>query len=115
VDNDELARQWAIGLTGDLAAMAPLTSPAMRVWHSTDGEWLDATTAAQRMADASAGSTPVVGAFEEVRTMATSNGFVVQAVIDRGGVRTHIAQVLTVEDGVVVSVEEYIAPEETVG
>jgi hypothetical protein len=66
------------------------------------------------MAEASAtAATPVVGAFEDVRTMTTSTGFVVQAVIDRGGVRTHIAQVLTVEGGVVVAVEEYIAPEET--
>ncbi|HEX5586217.1 MAG TPA: hypothetical protein VFZ17_02820 [Acidimicrobiia bacterium] len=114
MDNDELARQWAIGLSGDLAAMAPLTSPTMRVWHSTDGIWLDAADAAARMADASAAS-PVVGAFEDVRTTVTATGFVVQAVIDRGGVRTHIAQVLTVEDGVVVAVEEYIAPEETGG
>jgi hypothetical protein len=111
VDNDELARQWAEGLAGDLAAMAPLTSPTMRVWHSTDGQWLDTAEAAQRMAEAS--ETAVIGAFEDVRTTTTPTGFVVQAVIDRGGVRTHIAQVLTVEDGLVVAVEEYIAPEES--
>jgi hypothetical protein len=112
VDHDELAQRWAIGLTGDLAAIAPLTSPAMRVWHSTDGEWLDAGQAAARMAAANAGAaTPA--AFRDVRTHVTPSVFVVQAVLDRGGVLTHVVQVLTVDDGLVSAVEEYLAPEET--
>ena len=107
--NAELARRWADGLRGDMTALAAITAPDLRVWHSFDGEWLDRATAQARMADAGADS----GApgFSDIRTSVTDRGFLVQATVERDGRRSHVVQLLTVEDGQVVSCEEYIADE----
>jgi ketosteroid isomerase-like protein len=115
-DNEAVAARWIEGLTGDWSILADLTSPTMRVWHSTDGIWLDRDEANQRMAqtDATASPPPFKGAV----ATATQDGFIVKAWIDGvdgGRSKTHIMQVLVVDDGKITSVEEYIAPETASG
>jgi NADPH-dependent ferric siderophore reductase len=109
--HDEVAARWATGLaTGDLAVLAELTSPTMRVWHSHDDTWLslDEATAAMSAA-AGAGAMP---ALQNVRTHTTPTGFVLQGLVELPGIgRTHIVQVNTVVDAKVDGCEEYIAAE----
>jgi hypothetical protein len=108
--NAEVAARWAEGLSGDWAILASLTSPTMRVWHSHDDLWLD-TAASQARMDG-AGGPPKGPVFDGVKVHVTESGFVVQAALTgfAGAARTHIVQVLTVEDGLVAACEEYIAP-----
>jgi ketosteroid isomerase-like protein len=106
-DHAELAERWGRGLAGDWAALAELASPDMRVWHSSDGQWLDRDESTARMEHAAAGAPP---AFGRVSTFVTEHGFVVQATLDGPDGATHVVQLLTVEDGRVVACEEYLAP-----
>lgn len=115
-DMPAIADQWVEGLTGNWALLATLTSPTMRVWHSHDDEWLDTVTASARMADS--GANPMAGGFHDVRATATATGFLVQASLDGlpgSSGRLQVVQVLTVEDGMVVACEEYLAPAMTLG
>jgi hypothetical protein len=107
--NEQIARQWGEGLAGDMTRLAGIASPDMRVWHSSDGIWLDRDTAQARMAAAGGDAAPL--GFTDIRTMVTERGFLVQATIERDGLQTHIVQLLTVEDGRVAACEEYIADE----
>jgi hypothetical protein len=91
-------------------ALAEIASPEMRVWHSTDGEWLDRSTATTRMAEAQ-DAAPAPTVFEVIAVHVTERGFVVQARVERAEGRTHVVQVLTVEDELVCACEEYIALE----
>jgi ketosteroid isomerase-like protein len=106
-DHAELAERWGRGLAGDWAALADLAAPDMRVWHSSDGQWLDRDESTARMEHATAGAPP---AFSGVSTLVTERGFVVQATVDSPDGTTHIVQLVTVEDGRVVACEEYLAP-----
>ncbi len=111
--NGEIAAQWAKGLAGEWSLLEPLTSPTLRVWHSHDDQWMDRAQAEAQMAQAGAAGVTL----EDVRTLVTDGGFVVQATLDAGGGagRTHIVQICTVEDGRVASCEEYLAPEMKLG
>lgn len=109
-DHSEIAARWAEGLRGDWGILEQLTSPTMRVWHSHDDLWLDVEESSARMPPAEERQPP---SFRDVRTHVTPTGFVVQAAIEGfagAGGRTHIVQILTVQDGRIASCEEYIAP-----
>jgi hypothetical protein len=85
----------------------------MRVWHSFDNAWLDREESTARMEQMGGGALPEL---HEVRTQTTERGFIVQGWIEGGaGARTHILQVLTVDDGKIASCEEYVAPEMNLG
>jgi len=111
VKNQQVADQWVEGLAGNWTILERLSSPTMRVWHSHDNIWLTREEGAARMASSESRSSPPV--FEDVRAMPTPNGFIVQGSIAALGAagKTHIIQVLTVEDGKIAACEEYIAPE----
>jgi hypothetical protein len=113
--NEEVAARWAEGLSGDWAILATLTSPTMQVWHSHDDQWLDTAASQARMDEA--GGPPRGPVFDAVKVHVTQGGFVVQAALHgiAGAARTHIVQILTVEDGLVARCEEYIAPTMTLG
>lgn len=107
--NGEIAARWAAGLAGEWSLLEQLTSSTLRGWHSHDDQWMERAQAEGQMAQASAAGL----ALEDVRTLITEQGFVVQAVLDAGAGsgRTHIIQICTVEDGLVASCEEYVAPQ----
>ena len=113
--NEELAKRWVDGLTGNWSILEALCSPTMQVWHSHDNVWLKQAEAAARMAASGEGAPAL--AFEDARATSTETGFIIQASIKSvdGTGRTHIVQVLTVEDGRVAVCEEYIAPEMNLG
>jgi hypothetical protein len=101
-------------LTGDRELLAELSADTLRVWHSYDEQWLTREQAEVRMAQAesAAAGQAAMPALQDLRTLVTDTGFVVQAAmagLGDGG-RTHIVQICTVEDGRVTSCEEYIAP-----
>ena len=111
--NEDIAAQWTKALTGDWPLLAELSSPTMRVWHSHDDQWMTREQAEAQMAESGAGASP---SFQDLRTLVTDTGFVVQASLDGlGAGRIHIVQICTVEDGRVGSCEEYIAPERKLG
>jgi hypothetical protein len=97
----------------------------MRVWHSHDSMWLTAAESQARMAESGGGDagTNMAASFQDVRATPTQDGFVVQAWIAGltgaglagAGGRTHVVQICTVEDGLIASCEEYIAPEMPLG
>jgi hypothetical protein len=111
VTNQEIAEQWVDGLTREWSVLETLSSPTMRVWHSHDNVWLDRADAAARMQQS--GERTASPRFEDVRAIPTEKGFIVQGSIQglAGNGRTHIVQILTVEDGKIAACEEYIAPE----
>jgi ketosteroid isomerase-like protein len=114
--NEELAAQWVRGLSGDWSILAALASPTVRVWHSHDNLWLTSEESQARMAES--GAMDAAPSFQDVRAIATPNGFVVQGWIEGpggGGGRNHIVQICTVEDGRIAACEEYIAPEMPLG
>jgi hypothetical protein len=112
--NAEVAALWAKGLSGDWSILERLSSPVMRVWHSHDNMWLTREESAARMAESTSPAASAPPSFDDVRTTASETGFVVQCSV-RGltgeSGRTHIVQICTVEDGLVASCEEFIAPE----
>jgi hypothetical protein len=115
--HEAVAARWVEGLTGDWSILETLSSPTMRVWHSHDNQWLTREEGAARMAESN-GDAPPSMSFEDVRATVTEVGFIVQgsvAGLGGGAGRTHIMQVLTVEDGLIASCEEYIAPEMQLG
>jgi hypothetical protein len=109
--HDEVATRWVQGLRGDWAVLEDLSAPTMRVWHSHDDRWLTREGSEARLAESGAAGSPP--AFDDIRAVATTTGFVVQASVDGpdGSGRMHIVQVCTVIDGHVAACEEYIAPE----
>jgi hypothetical protein len=114
-ENQEVAQQWVAGLTGDWSILEALSSPTMRVWHSHDNVWLTREEGAARMESSQSAAAPPV--FEDVRATPTDKGFIVQgSIAGLGGTgKTHIIQVLTVEEGKIAACEEYIAPEMSLG
>jgi hypothetical protein len=112
--NADLAAQWVKGLSGDWTILEALSSPSMKIWHSHDNQWLTREEGAGRMAESR--STSSVPSFEDVRTIVTETGFVVQGSVEGlGAGRTYIVQICTVDAGRIASCEEYIAPEMTLG
>jgi hypothetical protein len=113
--HDEVATRWVQGLGGEWALLEELASPTMRVWHSHDDRWLSREESEARLAESGAAAAPP--AFADLRVVATTTGFVVQASVDGpdGGGRMHIVQVCTVVDGRIATCEEYIAPEMVLG
>lgn len=111
--NDDIAARWEKALMAGTDAVGELMAPDARIWHSNDGIWLTREESERRMAAAGigAGGAPL---FDEVRAQPTRDGAVVQARLVPGllgPAPVHIVQVITVNDGLVVSVEEYIAPQ----
>jgi hypothetical protein len=109
VTNSEVADLWLTGLSGDWDSLRDLSSPSMRIWHSHDEIWLTREQGEARVAESGAmQSSPL----HDLRATATERGFLIQGWIggDRGRAKTHVVQVCTVEDGLVISCEEYIAP-----
>lgn len=100
--NGDLAAAWAAALEAGGDGTADLVTPDAKVWHNHDEAW-------QPFAEAGA-SGPADVAFADVRAQATERGALVQATVTVGGRRYHVVQVLTVLDGAVDSVEEYVAP-----
>lgn len=121
MSNADVATSWVKGLAGDWAILEQLSSPSMRVWHSHDNMWLTREQGAARMADAAveqaeSGANAAPPSFDELSFIVTETGFVVKAFMQRLGAhlgRTHIVQICTVDDGLVASCEEYVAPEMT--
>jgi ketosteroid isomerase-like protein len=109
--NDEIAARWETALLADITAIGELMAPDARIWHSNDGIWLTREESERRMAEGAIGAdgSPL---FDDVRAQPTRDGVLVQgrlAPAMSGGRPVHVVQVLTVNDGLVVSVEEYIA------
>ena len=108
-ENEAVVARWANGLAAGMAGLDRLLSPTARIWHSTDGEWLSKDVAQLRMED----SMPVGTdrpTFRDVRSLPTTNGGVVQGTIEPiPGVTVHVVQVLTIETGQIVALEEYVA------
>jgi len=113
--NEEIAASWVQGLTGDSPILEQLSSPAMRIWHSHDNQWLTREEGAARMAESGATNEPTL--FQDIRVTPTKGGFVVQGWIENlgRGVKTHIVQICSVEGDQVASCEEYLAPEMSLG
>jgi ketosteroid isomerase-like protein len=126
--NAEVAAAWVKGLTSDFSTLAALSHPEMRVWHSHDDMWLSRAESEARMAESAAAATPsddessgtpaAMPVFEITRSIVTDTGFVVQgSIAGLGGNpgRTHIVQICTVDNGLIASCEEFIAPEMKLG
>lgn len=113
--HDEVATRWVQGLGGEWTVLEELSAPTMRVWHSHDDRWLTREESEARLAESGAAAAPP--AFDDIRAVATTTGFVVQASVDGlgGSGRMHIVQICTVVDGRVAACEEYIAPEMGLG
>ena len=112
--NEELAALWVKGLGGDITALGGLMSPDTQVWHSPDGQWLTLTDSAARMAEQAAAGDVTAQGFADIRATATATGVLVQAKLaagELGAEPVHVVQVLTALDGVINTVEEYIAPQ----
>lgn len=107
--NEAIVTRWANGLATGMTGLDDLLSPSARIWHSTDGEWLSKDVARQRMEE----SMPVGTdrpTFRDVRSLPTTKGGVVQGTIEPvPGMTVHIVQVLTVDTGQIVALEEYVA------
>src|ERR1700712_19510 len=107
-NNSEVAALWVKGLSGDWSILEALSSPTMKVWHSHDNMWLTREEGAARMAEAPApASAPM---FQDVRSITTETGFIVQGSIEGlpgSAGRTHIVQICTVENGLLASCEEF--------
>jgi ketosteroid isomerase-like protein len=121
--NADVAAAWVKGLTSDFSTLAALSSPEMRVWHSHDDMWLTRAEGEARMAESAAaamasGAPAAMPVFEITRSIVTDTGFVVQgSIAGMGGQvgRTHIVQICTVDNGLIASCEEFIAPEMKLG
>lgn len=114
--NDDIAEAWAKALGADLTSTGELMAPDARIWHSNDGMWITREESERRMA--AAGIATKGPLFEEVRAQPTRDGVLVQGAL-RPGVAgpnpMHIVQVLTVENGLVVTIEEYLAAQRPPG
>ena len=112
--HQDVADRWVEGLRGDWSILEALSAPTMRVWHSFDNVWLDREESEARMAASE--SQAALSQLQDIRTETTEHGFIVQASLvaaGGGAARTHILQILTVVDGMIVACEEYVAPEMT--
>jgi len=111
----EMAQRWAGGLAGDTVAVDEMSAPTIRIWHSTDGTWIDKRESDRRAEELRRTGWPELS---DVRTRVLENGFVVQATTGHpaGGDRVmFVVQIVTVTDGLVTCVEEYVAPGRRLG
>lgn len=109
--NKDLAKQWIYSLEHEPAAMGALMLPNVRIWHSNDGIWKTPEEARQNAVKRGIGKDKMPR-FEDARAEVTERGIVVQAtLLGMSDVPVHVVQLLTVEDGVVAVIEEYLAPE----
>jgi ketosteroid isomerase-like protein len=113
--NREVAEAWLQGLaSGDYSGLQDLANPDMRTWHSSDNVWMSRAESEARIA--SAPPSGVAPSFGAAKLTMTESGFVVQGKADLPGMGpTHILQLLTVDDGEILSIEEYLAPELPIG
>jgi hypothetical protein len=110
VTNDEIAAKWAEALPRSFSELQVFSAPTMQVWHNTDGAWITAEESNRQAALLEQKGMPV---FDEIRTLITAKGFVVQTSIahPRDDTKcTYLVQVATVEGGLVTRLEEYIVP-----
>ncbi len=101
--------RWATGLANGMTGLEGLLSPTARIWHSTDGEWLSRDLAQRRMVEKQVADAGTSAEFRELRFHAIASGGVIQAVIGSADDIVHIVQMLTIEGGQIVALEEYVA------
>ena len=107
MNTDDLAERFKTAIKSDIAILREICSTDCQLWHSTDNVWmaqgpaLDAFIVAQNAGQ--------IGKFDEITTVSTGKGFLAQTsmTMDRLG-KMHVAQLMTVKDGKIVSIEEYI-------
>ncbi|MFG2657321.1 hypothetical protein [Streptomyces sp. NPDC048425] len=102
---EEIAQNWLRALS-DVDVFYEFCAPDCRVWHSSDDKWMSLKAAIDAVH--SRGGLPP---FRNSRYTLTGKGFVMQTSTTLKDTNVHIVQVATVEDGKVVSAEEYISPE----
>ena len=101
---------WAAVLGGNFSLLDGISSPDCQVWHSSDAKWMPQREAMHAFL---AGREKLgIGGFEDVRIVPTAEGFLCQTsiLVEPVG-RLHLVQVVTMTDGAISHVEEYIAPE----
>jgi ketosteroid isomerase-like protein len=107
--NEDVVARWAAGLADDMAGLDRILSPTARIWHSTDGQWLTREVAQRRMLEHQAAAPAGPTSFRDVRFHVTRTGGVVQAVVGTADEVVHIVQILTIDGGQIVALEEFIA------
>lgn len=101
---------WAAAMAGDCSQLRQVCAPNCQIWHSFDNKWMSHREALDGFE--AAREQGAVPSFEDVRLVPTAKGFLCQASMVLGRVgRLHITQLVTVSDGQITHVEEYIAPE----
>ena len=109
---DDIIDRWIYAHSEDAAEFAELYDPDTQLWHSGDNEWKPAREGAiigLKALNAAGLRRPPFGDLKIIRT---ESGFLCQTTLARPGeTLLHLAQVVTVVDGRISAVEEYIAPE----
>ncbi|MGC4251869.1 MAG: hypothetical protein QM605_10540 [Sphingobium sp.] len=104
---DQIMERWRVALNGNLPVFSEVCAPDCQVWHSSDNNWMSAAAAMEGVAKM--GGLPP---FDKVEITKTDKGFAVQGSITPPGMgKMHIAQMVTVKEGSVAAIEEYISPE----
>ncbi|MFT3899152.1 MAG: hypothetical protein QM728_02770 [Gordonia sp. (in: high G+C Gram-positive bacteria)] len=110
-DTRALGERWPLALN-DLDQFAEMCSDDCQVWHSTDAKWVPVPQAVEDARRRVGGGEPN---FEPRGLTYTENGFLNQAFIavELMGqpMRIHVVQIVDVEDGKAVRVQEYVGPE----
>ncbi|HWU25588.1 MAG TPA: hypothetical protein VN154_04220 [Rhizomicrobium sp.] len=109
---DDLINRWIYAHKEDSAEFVELYGPDTQLWHSGDNAWKPAKegTIAGLKALRSAGLRHPP--FGDMKIIRTESGFLSLTVLERAqDKRLHLAQVVTVVDGRITAVQEYIAPE----
>ncbi|MDA3644250.1 hypothetical protein LZ318_31445 [Saccharopolyspora indica] len=105
METEEIARGWA-GALANPDDYYDLSAPDCKVWHSSDNKWMATKDAIDAVK--AHGGLPTA---RNTSYTLTEKGFIVQATLTLRETTVHIVQVATVNDGKVVSIEEYIGPE----
>jgi hypothetical protein len=112
---EELQERWVAGFS-DLRAFAErgpnaLISDQCRTWHSTDNRWITAKEALEAVLGAGEVVATTTTTYGDFLTTATEKGFICQTSMKTAEGTAHVIQVVTVKDGQVSEVMEYISPE----
>jgi hypothetical protein len=110
MSTEQLMQRFATALETDISILKELCSEDCRLWHSNDNVWMEQRPALEAfMVAQQAGMIPK---FDAVRTMATASGFLAQTSLTVPQIgKIHALQLMTVKDGMITSIEEYIGPE----
>ncbi|MEU3528741.1 hypothetical protein AB0E62_33645 [Streptomyces sp. NPDC038707] len=102
---EHIAEQWLRALE-DVDLFYEFCAPHCKVWHSSDDKVMTLKEAIDAV-HGRGGLPP----FRDSRYTLTDKGFVVQTSTTLQGTNVHLVQIAVVENGEVVSAEEYIGPE----